>query len=248
MGETASSTLVRQDLFDGTVYSEIMSRREVDPDTYEAVLFDMDGVLLEGPATPASVYTNAADDAIAEFGLDLPEDERQILRKYNFDEQFADRCHELGVDPNRFWQTRERFASERANQRLDAGQREPYEDTTVISDLPVHLGIVSNNRHQTVEFVADSIFPHHFDVAIGRDPTPAGFHRRKPESYYLERAVGELDIEQALYVGDRGSDLEAARAAGLDGVFVRREHNRSMSFDQPPTVDIDGLEELGALF
>lgn len=225
-----------------------MSRPELDPDSYDAVLFDMDGVLLQGPATPASVYANAADDAIAEFGLDLPEGERQILRKYNFDEQFADRCRELDVDPDRFWQTRERFASERANERLDAGRREPYSDTSIVTELPIPLGIVSNNRHRTVEFVANSLFSGQFDVAIGREPTPEGFHRRKPESYYLERAVGELDIERALYVGDRGSDLEAARAAGLDGVFVRRDHNRSMTFDQPPTVDIDGLDELGALF
>jgi HAD superfamily hydrolase (TIGR01549 family) len=216
--------------------------------SYEAVLFDMDGVLLQGPATPIEVYENAADDAIEALELDVSESERTALRQYHYDEGLAAQCHELGVDPEEFWTMREQFASERANRRLGDGAREPYHDASAVLDLPVPVGVVSNNRHATVDFVASELFDGDFAVALGRDPTVEGFRRRKPESHYIERALADLGVDSALYVGDRTSDVTAARRAGIDGGFVRREHNSKMRFDRPPAVDIDGLDRLSGLF
>jgi HAD superfamily hydrolase (TIGR01549 family) len=211
---------------------------------YEAVLFDMDGVLIQGPSTPAHVYADAADDVVDEVGLDVPADERSLLRKHGFDERMARCCRDAGIEPERFWELRERFASRRANERLADRARPPYPDTEALADLPAPLGLVSNNRHETATFVADELFSGRFEVAIGRDPTPEGFRRRKPDPHLLERALAELDVESALYVGDRGKDLEAARAAGIDGAFLRREHNSRMSFDEPPVLDLESLAEL----
>lgn len=214
---------------------------------YDAVLFDMDGVLLQGAATPAHVYANAADDAIDDLGMDIPEEERESLRSYNYDDALKATCQRYDVDPATFWERREHFASVRANERLGNRVRAPYPDTDVLANLPIKRAIVSNNRHATVKFVAEELFDGVFDTAIGRDPTPAGFANRKPEPEYLERGLAALDVEDALYVGDREKDLIAARRAGIDGAFIRREHNSRMSFDRPPAVDVESLRELEAL-
>lgn len=215
---------------------------------FEAVLFDMDGVLLQGPATPAEVYQYATNDAIDALGLDASRDEHAPLWKYHYDEQMAGCCRGLGVDPATFWETREQFASERENRRISEGARAPFPDTEALADLPVPLGIVSNNRDSTVTFAAQELFGDQFEVAIGRDPTLEGFRRRKPDSHYLDSALATLDVDSALYIGDRTSDVDAARAAGIAGGFLRRGHNSKMGFDEPPAVDVDGLDELPSLF
>lgn len=213
---------------------------------YEAVLFDMDGVLIRGIATLPAVYADAADDTLAELGVDVPETERARLRQPHFDEQMAEQCREVGVDPERFWSTREQFATERANRRIGGGARPAFEDTAVLPELSAPLGIVSNNRGGTAEFVAAELFPGQFEVAIGRDPTIEGFRRRKPDPYYLSRALERLGAEHALYIGDRETDVIAARRAGIDGALVRREHNSAITLDEP-ALELDDLWELRSL-
>lgn len=215
---------------------------------YDAVLFDLDGILLKGPATPAEVYQRAADDVINFFDLEVTEEQRRTLGKYHFDAQLEACCREVGIDPPSFWGARERFASRRSHRRLQNGEREPYADTAILGDLPVPLGIVSNNRQATVTFVADYFFEGLFSVAIGRERTPEGFKRRKPDSYYIERALDELDVSNPLYVGDRAVDVEAAAKAGLDTAFVRRDHNGNMNPEPVPAFDIASLTELPAIF
>ena len=219
-----------------------MTERKIE--RYDAILFDMDGVLLQGVTTLPEVYQRAAHDVIEEFDLVVPEERLPRLEKYTYDDQLADCCRAVGIDPERFWETRERYASERANRLLREGSREPFPDTAVLSELSAVLGVVSNNRDTTVKFVADNLLPGEFAVAMGRDPTVEGFRRRKPDSYYIDRALSELDVDRALYVGDRQSDVVAAYSAGIDAAFLRREHNSVMSVDPEPTLELQGLDEL----
>ena len=212
---------------------------------HEAVLFDMDGVLIRGRATLPAVYANAADDALAELGVDVPENARTRLRQPSFDDAMARRCRAVGLDPETFWQTRERFASERANRRIGSGQRAVFEDTDALSELAGPLGVVSNNRAATVEHVAAGLFPGRFAVAIGRDPTIEGYRRRKPEPDYIERALDRLGVDRALYVGDRRTDLTAARRAGIDGALLRREFNRDIALADG-TIELESLWEVRA--
>jgi HAD superfamily hydrolase (TIGR01549 family) len=109
------------------------------------------------------------------------------------------------------------------------------------------LALVSNNYHRVVETVVD----HHdldvFAAVRGREPGVAGFRRRKPEPYYLRETVDRLDADAGLYVGDRETDLQAATRAGLDGVFLRREHNATETLATEPTAVIDSLAEIETL-
>jgi HAD superfamily hydrolase (TIGR01549 family) len=215
--------------------------------SYEALLFDMDGVLIQGAATLQTVYDSAADDALAELGAAVPETERAPLRQPRFTDATAERCRAVGLDPAEFWTTRERFASVRANRRIGSDPRAPFEDTAVLAALPEPVGVVSNNRAATVEHVTSTLFPGRFEVAIGRDPTLEGYRRRKPDPHYLERALDRLGVERALYVGDREHDIVAAHRAGIDGALVRREHGPVGALDETPAFDIESLEALPEL-
>ena len=217
------------------------------PRDYDAVLFDMDGVLLQGVTSLPEVYREGAHDVIESEGLAVPEDVLPRLEKYAYDEQMERACRRVGIDPERFWQLREQAASRRANRLLANGSRDLFPDTAVIPELPTTVGVVSNNRDATVRFVADELLPGDFALAMGREPTVDGFRKRKPNSYYLKRALDRLGVDDALYVGDRQSDIEAAYGAGIDGAFLRRDHNGTMTPEPEPTVELNGLADLRSL-
>jgi HAD superfamily hydrolase (TIGR01509 family) len=189
--------------------------------SYDAVVFDMDGVLLTGYHTPREVYREAAAVALAEQGVEKPVPDNIV--DPGGVEPFRRACEDLGVDAETLWAARERGADARENALIAAGERPLFEDVDALADLTVPLGIVSNNRDATVEFAVE-----HFSLPVGaargRDPTLAGYERMKPDPYYLEAVIEDLGVTPArsLFVGDRRSDVRTGHAAGADAALLVR--------------------------
>lgn len=210
----------------------------------EAVLFDMDGVLLQGRGTDPAVHARALDDVLAERGMDVTDDHRATLSTYEYTDAFVDACAAVGVDPEAFYTAREERSAARTVEH--AAGRDLFDDVGALGRLPdgVAVGLVSNNYHRTVQFVVEHFGLTAFDVARGRELGPVGFGRRKPEPHYLEEALDALGATDGLYVGDRETDVVAAGRAGLDSVFLRREHNADVELDTDPTFEVDGIDEV----
>ncbi|THE66285.1 HAD family hydrolase [Salinadaptatus halalkaliphilus] len=211
------------------------------------VVFDMDGIVLEGPGTDPQVYADAADAVLAEFDADPTPTQRRELRRHGL-EGVVGRCTELGIDPEEFWKRKERHASAGTHKRIRDGERGRYADADAIATLSARTttALVSNNRHETATFVAD-YYDLGFEYARGRDPTLEGYRRRKPDPYYLEDALEALDIDDGYYVGDSPKDIVAAREAGLEPVFVRRSHNRDLARPDGVSAEVDSLSALEAI-
>lgn len=215
---------------------------------FEAILFDMDGVLLVGRRSHPGVYRAATHDALAELGVTDPAPEPvTALETGVYGPEMASSCDALGLDVDAWWRARERHASRRANARIRSGDRRVYPDAAAISRLGDRypLGLVSNNRRDTVSFVAEYCFPGVFDAAVARRPTLADFERRKPDPAFIRRGLSQLGVTDALYVGDRGTDVIAAERAGIDAVLIEREHTTATPEVEPAAV-IDSLTELPA--
>lgn len=216
-----------------------------DPDR-RVVLFDMDGVILEGHGTDSAVHDRALDDAIADAGLTVDDDTYALLAGYEYDTEFVRGCDRLGIDPVAFYRQRERHSASRAIDRLAAGHRTLYPDSDTLDAVTddYALGLISNNYDAVVDFVVDHYDLGVFDYVRGREPGVAGFYRRKPNPHYLLAGRTALGGTDGVYVGDRATDVMAATRAGLDAVFIRREHNRDASLSLEPAVEIDSLTEL----
>lgn len=210
-----------------------------------AVLFDMDGVILEGPRTHPQVYVDAADAALAEFDVDPTPSQRRDFRDHDH-ERIRRHCRDLGIDLAQFWKRKETHASSGTHDRLRSGERGTYDDIDAIHEIAERTttGLVTNNRHETAEFVAD-YYGFDFDVVRGRDPTIEGYERRKPDPSYIEEALEALGVTNGIYVGDSETDVTAGHAAGLETAFLRRPHNRERSVDA--THDLTSLTELASL-
>jgi len=217
--------------------------------TDRALLFDMDGVLVEGRGADDAVHDRARDDALAEYGIDPSGRHRAALGSYEYTETFVAACRAVGVDPTEFYAARERHSARRIVERLRAGERGLYPDVDALSGVADgrRLGVVSNNYHRAVEFVVDHHGLDTFSFVRGRDPGVDGFRRRKPDPHYLIEALDALGADAGYYVGDRETDVIAAERAGLDGVFVRRDHNADATLDVDPAHEVDSLAELDRL-
>ncbi len=216
-----------------------------------AVLFDMDGVILEGYGTNPEVHARALRDAATDFELDIERLESAVestgaLENYEYTEAFASACDRLGLDATELYACREAYSAERSIDRIRSGKRSLYPDADIVTELAKRCptALISNNYDPTVSFVVDHFGLEAFSFVRGRDLGVEGFRRRKPEPYYLNEAIDALDLEGGLYVGDRETDLLAASRAGLVPVLIRRPHNESLE----PTIDsyleIDSLTEL----
>jgi HAD superfamily hydrolase (TIGR01549 family) len=217
--------------------------------TRPALLFDMDGVILTGRGSDPIVHERALDDALTDYGLTVPASHRAALSGYEYTDAFADACRAVGVAPEPFYTAREIHSARRIADRIEAGVRglTPGVDALAALADEYELALVSNNYHRVVETVVDHYGFDVFTEIRGREPGVVGFRRRKPEPYYLRETLADLDADGGLYVGDRETDVLAAERAGLDGVFLRREHNTAAALGTDPAAVIDSLTEVGAL-
>mgnify|MGYP005848589941 CR=1 FL=1 len=227
-----------------------ISARETDTGTdrltADTVLFDMDGVILEGWGSDSVIHSRALDDVLSDRGMEVAAALRPALETYEYDDSFVAACEELGVDPDEFYADREERSATRSIERLAAGARGVYDDVDALGRLAdeATVGLVSNNYDPTVEFVVDHFRLTEFEFVRGRDLGPEGSRRRKPDPHYLNEALDALDATDGIYVGDRETDVIAAERAGLDSALIRREHNASLEPAVEPTVEIESLRDL----
>lgn len=215
--------------------------------SHDAIAFDLDGVLLTGYHTPPDVYRRATVEALADFDVAVsdppdnlvdPDDTARVRRS----------CEELGIPPEPYWGYREHASTVRENDRIRAGERDPYPDVDALETLAerAQLAVVSNNRHGTVRFVCERFeWGKYVNAAYGRAPTLAGYDRMKPDPHYLATALETLAVEpaDALFVGDRLSDIETADRLGTDSALLVRDGDRPDG-DEDPTFVIESLSDL----
>jgi len=214
---------------------------------YDAVLFDSDGVLVEPPG--AETQTAAIRRAFQSVGVDDPDQGHvQALTSGVTSETLDDIGAVYDIDPVALWEAREHHDEQSQFEAFRAGDRDRYDDTAAVSDIPLPRGVVSNNHHSTIEFVLEFFeFDDDFDTYYGREKTVESLGLKKPNTHYVERALDDLGGGSALYVGDSENDVLAAHRAGLDSVFLRRQHCRSVDLSVDPTYELETLHGLAAL-
>ncbi|ADB61539.1 HAD-superfamily hydrolase, subfamily IA, variant 1 [Haloterrigena turkmenica DSM 5511] len=213
---------------------------------YDAILFDNDGVLTT--PTDREVLIDAMHDAFAAVGVvDPPSEHVRTVMGPSVDSlrEVAD-AHD--VDPHELWTAREHAAVAAQLEEIEGGRKRLYDDVGAVANLDgVATAIVSNNQHETIGNIVSHFDLDWLDTWYGREPTVKGIDRKKPTPYYLELALEELDVEDALFVGDSWVDVEAADAAGVDAAFLRRDHVEGVGLPREPTTEIESLEEIPRL-
>lgn len=215
--------------------------------SYDAIIYDNDGVLTE--LSNPTIVRDAARDAFASFDVTNPTDEHVEMMASGVTVDRLERvCREYGLDPAAFWKERDTNSSRAQQAAIRGGDKPLYDDIEAVWSLDQPRGIVSSNQHATIECIIDHFdLDGEFETFYGRKPTIEHVRRKKPEPYFIERAMTDLESENALYVGDSPCDVEAAENAGIDSAFVRRSHRSDTELSIEPTYDVDDLWELERL-
>lgn len=218
--------------------------------SYEAILFDNDGVLIERHRT-GTIETQIRE-LLADHGAEPDQDQLHALTWATGRRAIEQTCEELGVDPATFWARREAACSRVQQEAIRSGDKQLYPDIDAVHELAdqLPLGIVSNNQQETIEFIVEHFgMQDVFETHYGREPGLEGVSRKKPAPYYPRLAQQDIGVSpgEVLFIGDSTTDIEAAHNAGMDAAFIRRPHREDYAVQAEPEYEVDRLYELSEI-
>ena len=184
---------------------------------YKAVLFDMDGTLLD----TLDDMTDAVNATMKRSGY--PERTREEVRQFvgNGVTRLLELALPGGANDPHFDEAVAAYRTYYASH--SEGKTGPYpgvpELVRKLTDAGIACAVVSNKPDLTTKLLAEKFFPL-IRVAAGENEA-AGI-RRKPAPDMVFAAVRELGLSTAdcVYVGDSEVDLETGRAARMDVISV----------------------------
>lgn len=183
---------------------------------YKAVVFDLDGTLLD----TLEDLKDATNAALASQGM--PQCTLDQVRCYvgNGVRKLMLRAVPEGEENPLFEKTFAEFKSYYAKHCMD--HTLPYPEVlNVMKELKARgmkLAIVSNKLDSAVKELDERFFKEYTLAAIGEMEGVA----RKPAPDMVEKALAELEVAKtdAVYVGDSEVDIQTAQNSGLDCISV----------------------------
>lgn len=183
---------------------------------YKAVLFDMDGTVLD----TLDDLADSVNRSLREFGL--PEVSRfQVGQSLGNGAKYLIRhCLPEGSDEALCEQVLAFYKP-----WYDAHCRiktKPYDGILPLMEAlqaeEIRQAIISNKPDSAVQELAEAFFPGLMDVVIGESPAV----ERKPSPDTVLAAASQMGLmaSDCVYIGDTEVDLETARNAGMDCIPV----------------------------
>lgn len=194
---------------------------------YDAVIFDLDGTLLQSTSGDLSWMKEAVVRALKQEGFEVPEDGIFDLTGVRGDEKFAEACEELGAEPEKLWPVVEKERMKGKKELIESGCLElkdgARELLKFVHSQDVKASIISNSPDLTVDLVVEEFglkkYLHYFRGIT----TFEDLSRRKPDPVHVDYALAELHCENPLFVGDSKADDVAASREGLEDVIIGRD-------------------------
>ena len=172
----------------------------------DAVIFDLDGTLIDTRRLYASAFRRAFADeldvppTLEELASRRPSSERLFLIDW-YGAAVGDRIH------RRMLAHYEASATTQLGGFFDGVK----EMLAAIAADGIAVGIVTGKSRAAYDVTCRHLDLSAFDVVVVEDDVP----RAKPDPAGIERALEALGAQEAVYVGDTPMDLEAAHRAGL---------------------------------
>lgn len=183
---------------------------------YKAVIFDLDGTLLD----TLKDLANSVNYALREFGY--PERTIDEVRRFigNGVIKLMERATPDGIDEEAFEKCFNTFRSHYLEHMYD--NTKPYEGIiemlSILKEKGVKTAVVSNKLHSGVVGLCEDFFGGQLTSAYGVNTED----ERKPQPKNVLRALTDLGVgaEETVYVGDSDVDVQTAKNAGLKCIGV----------------------------
>ena len=182
----------------------------------KAVIFDLDGTLLDTIEDIADSMNHVLDlygfprHSIAEYKLFVGDGAANLVKRS---------VSGSGASDTMLGQLEEGYRAEYLKRHAD--KTKPYDGIpellAALADRGIKKAVLSNKPHDSTEKVIAHYFPNiEFDAVIGQQPG----RPIKPDPGSALEIVGILGVkkEDVIYIGDTGTDMLTAKAAGLKAV------------------------------
>lgn len=212
--------------------------------SYKLAIFDLDGTILD-TLEDLKESTNAALAASGYPARTLDE-----VRCFvgNGIGKLIERAVPQGTSKEAIEKTLESFKEHYGIHCAD--HTKPYDGILeLLEDLRkngIQTAVVSNKADFAVQELCSRYFPGAFDFVVGERK---GIRRKPcPDSVFEVLKTLKKTADEAVYIGDSDVDVETARQAGMDGIFVSWGfRGREFLTEHGATCIVDTPEELEQL-
>lgn len=206
-----------------------------------AVIFDLDGTLLDSMSAYLEITSRACD----ELGWPAPRagfmrevitlGHNPVVALFGSADEMEARTQLLNAKASHLWQ------------KIFQDMTKPFPDAllalSALQQAGLHLAIVTDSNDIAVSQITDLPDYPRFDTIVTGKRASA----RKPSPAGIELALNELGIapDAAIYIGDSPADIEAACAAGVRVIGITNGPSRREDLEPyEPECVIDALSEL----
>jgi phosphoglycolate phosphatase-like HAD superfamily hydrolase len=190
--------------------------------SYEAVIFDQDGVLLDSGLNNFLWMDEVRKNAAEERGYSFETEDSIKVVKATSRQEIEGLLKEKDMTWNELREvekTVERAKIEMIRQRyirLFSGTK------NLLHSLDVPVGLATNATDISTKFVLDFFSINSCFESVRTVELDQGrwFECKKPSDTLVEGVARDLGTKDVLMVGDSSSDIQAAKAADLDSVLV----------------------------
>jgi len=183
---------------------------------YQAVIFDLDGTLLD----TLEDLADSVNHVLAEAGY--PTRTIKEVRAFvgNGIRKLIERSVPEGTSVESIDSVHQSFIAYYGEHCME--KTSPYEGILdmlkSLQKAGCKIAVVSNKADYAVQILCDKYFNHIFDAALGEQSgTP-----KKPAPDAVYKALETLNVssDQAVYVGDSDVDIQTARNSNMDEIIV----------------------------
>ena len=211
---------------------------------YDGIIFDQDGILIDSGIDRFHWMDQKRVDEARQKGLDLREDDVKTIVAASSHKTVEKILDKRGIS----WEQLQEIERKKENwkiERIEKGEIELFPGVKeVLESLELSSAVVTNAPYLSTRFTINyfGIKDHFMHVNAPRLNDMKQFYdRKKPKPLMIQETMDKLDLENPVMVGDTGSDIEAAKNAGIDSI-----HINSYGFDSKiePTYTVDTIKEV----
>jgi len=193
--------------------------------SYEAVIFDFDGVLIDSGFDGFQWAVEARKEYVEKRDIDVDRSKIQHGVFVPEDKELSEVVNGSDISWKQF-KNMEEYAAERKLELASTGELQLFDDVRpVLELLDLPVAIVSNSYREYLESIfvelriADYI---RFYNAPSIDNIRNFTDRMKPEPVMINEALERLGTENAVMIGDQIEDVRGANRAGIDSIYIDR--------------------------
>lgn len=208
---------------------------------YDHVIFDNDGVLLDSTTQNLQWMEEFRIKEAEKRGVEMTQEQSMRIFKASSAEEIRKLADDTGLSVEQLREI-ETAKTHKKMEKIKKGEIKLFDSVKkVLKEIKQPKAMVSNAPQEATKFSLETYgIEKHFHAI--RCPSLEDIEqyseKKKPNPELIQKVIKEKASENPIYIGDSGTDIQAAQKAGIDSIHVET----SGTTDTNPNYSVKGLE------